>query len=183
MGNMTRDSLGRAALEILEGLGTAALEAFFPPTYSYTRIWRPFLGLDRVKKLKKATVSTVLWRLKREGLVAYAGAKKTAQWRLTEKGKVALADMRDEAQRQPLIPKSDGVARLVIFDVPERERDKRDMIRAELIGSGFSQLQKSVWIGHHPLPQDFIRMVEDIEASDHVHIFSVRGHGTLRGIK
>jgi len=76
--------------------------------------------------------------------------------------------------------KKDGISRLVIFDIPERDRKKRDTVRAELIGYGFRLLQKSVWIGAYPLPKDFLELIDDLELARHIHIFSIRESGTIR---
>ena len=40
----------------------------------------------------------------------------------------------------------DGKWRVVIFDVHEKQRKKRDRLRAELATVGFRRLQDSVWI-------------------------------------
>ena len=77
------------------------------------------------------------------------------------------------------MPKKDGIGRLVIFDIPERERKKRDAIRLELIASTFKQLQKSVWIGHHPLPPDFPELLDELRLRGKVHIFTIGKKGTL----
>ena len=79
----------------------------------------------------------------------------------------------------PIAWKPDGITRLVVFDIPERERKKRDTLRAELIGYGFEGLQRSVWIGHRPLPADFIEFLDSLNLKNKVHIFSVRESGTL----
>ena len=77
------------------------------------------------------------------------------------------------------MPESDGITRLVIFDIPERERKKRDILRVELIGSDFQMLQKSVWIGRRPLPKDFVAFLDSLDLKNRVHIFSVKDRGTL----
>ena len=76
-------------------------------------------------------------------------------------------------------PKKDGVTRLVIFDVPEKHRKKRDVLRINLIASDFKQLQKSVWVGYSPLPKDFIELITDLRLDKMVHIFDVKNKGTL----
>lgn len=171
-------SIGRATLEILHGLGEATLETFFPRKYSYTRIWRPLLGLERSKKITRRTISTILWRLQREGLIARTGATKNAKWRLTPAGNVRL----NEAEADRESPMSDGITRLVIFDIPERERKKRTTVRAELVACGFHHLQKSVWMGDCPLPASFIALLDDLGLAGQVHIFSVREKGTIAGL-
>lgn len=177
---MGQYSIGRAILEILGEVGVGTLEVFFPRKYSYTRIWRPLLGLERARALTPKTVSTVLWRLKCEGLIVRVGSKKKARWELTTMGN----ERRQETIR--LLnqkKKSDGVMRLVIFDIPERERKKRDILRAELIECDFQQLQKSVWQGEHPLPESFVGLLDELALADKVHIFSVREKGTIAGLK
>jgi len=78
------------------------------------------------------------------------------------------------------IPPRDGVQRIVVFDIPERERRKRDVLRFELISSGFEQLQKSVWIADRPMTEEFITLLDNLRLHSHVHIFTVQKHGTLQ---
>lgn len=172
-------SIGYAALEILGGLGEATLETFFPKNYSYTRIWRPLLGLERSKRITRRTISTILWRLRCEGLVERKGATKNTVWHLTPAGEARLRGSEKNVLESHA---SDGITRLVIFDIPEYERKKRAAIRAELIGCGFRHFQKSVWMGECPLPKSFIMLVDDLELAGKVHIFSVRERGTIDGI-
>ena len=75
--------------------------------------------------------------------------------------------------------KWDGNWRVVIFDIPERERKKRLWLRLELISYGYKLLQKSVWVGYRPLPEDFLRDLEDFNLKSHIHIFSIHHSGTL----
>ncbi len=166
----------RAVLSGLAEFGEGTLETFFPKKYGYTAIWRPLLGSDRKKKIDRHAVSSVLWRLQSQGLVARAGARRQSRWRLTKKGR-ALQVLADTSSRKAL--KKDGISRLVIFDIPERQRSKRDTVRAELIGCGFRLLQKSVWIGACPLPKDFLELIDDLELTRYVHIFSIRESGTI----
>ncbi|MEK7082719.1 MAG: hypothetical protein AAB972_00985, partial [Patescibacteria group bacterium] len=78
-----KTSLVQATLMIMGELGMVTLDGFFPAQYSFARLWRPLLGLDRARKLKKKTISTTLWRLKQQGLVMCTGLNKNASWHLT----------------------------------------------------------------------------------------------------
>ncbi|MBI3442526.1 MAG: hypothetical protein HY007_02065 [Candidatus Sungbacteria bacterium] len=151
------------------------LDAFFPPNYSYTAMWRPLLGLDMKRKISRQTIATILWRLKREGLVERTKGKKSA-WLLTKKGK----QFYDASKEKLKMPQKDGMTRLVVFDIPEQERKKRDAIRAELVAAQYRQLQKSVWIGEYPLPQDFIALIDELDLERNIHILRVIGQGTLK---
>lgn len=175
-GNMHKNALPQAVLEKLAELGEGTLDVFFPKNYAYTAFWRPVLGLDRKKKIPRRTISTILWRLKQQGLVERTGAKKIARWRVTPEGRDYLHPSEPMQNKNRL---SDGITRLVIFDIPEQERKKRDLIRAELVGCQFTQLQKSVWMGQFPLPEDFITLIDTLELNGKIHIFSVRDPGTI----
>lgn len=169
-------SLAHAILLITGELGMVTLNAFFPEKYAFARLWRPLLGLERSKKLKKKTISSTLWRLKQQRLVACDGLRAKSSWSLTTAGKKHI---QDSVSKMTMARKSDGITRLVIFDIPEKQRRKRDIIRGELIGCGFRQLQKSVWIGNLPLEESFITLIDDLSLTKHVHIFSVQASGTL----
>lgn len=167
----------RAVLEKIGELGIAGLDAFFPPNYAYTRIWRPLLGLEKSKSISRRTFSAMMSRLVRQGLIERTTKQRDAAWSLTQTGKKRLIHY---GLRHTIdTPKKDGIARLVIFDIPERERQKRVAIRVELAGLNFMQLQKSVWIGYSPLPQSFISLIDELNLTGRVHIFSVAKLGTI----
>ena len=171
-------SVSKIILEKLGELGEITLDAFFPKKYAHTAIWRPLLGLDRPRKITRHIVSMNLSRLRREGLVEKSSDQRMSGWHLTKRGKILLSS---QISNDRIIPAEDGIRRLVIFDVPEHKRERRDVIRAELIESGFRQLQKSVWIGERPLTKEFISLLDDHNLAKCVHIFSVRSEGTLSG--
>ena len=50
--------------------------------------------------------------------------------------------------------KWDGIFRAVAFDIPERERKKRVLLRKKLKYLGFGLLQRSIWISPYPLLAD-----------------------------
>ena len=178
---MRKKSIAWFTLEKIGELGKVGLETFFPRNYAYTRVSRELFGLDRNPKVAPRTLSTILSRLAREGLVERKGRRQSSQWSVTKKGKMFLRAGNESVPVK--LPKSDGVCRLVIFDIPEYERKKRTAIRVELIGCNFRQLQKSVWVGYHPLPHDFIMLLDELGLKDRVHIFSVIKSGTLRGFE
>lgn len=169
-----RKSVTKIVLEKLNEWGIGTLDAFFPQKYSYTSSGRYLFGLDKYPKVKPQTLRAILSRLQKQGLVTRLGERNKSCWKLTEEGKKLFEDA--EVYK---VPKSDGVARLIIYDVPERERKKRDIMREHLMACNFKQLQKSVWIGYNPLPKDFIDFLDNLEMKQKVHIFSVLEKGTL----
>lgn len=168
-------SVSKIILETILEAGEVTLDIFFPPQYAHTRFSRHLLGLDSYPEVSRRTFTVLLSRLKSQGLIKTVGQKRLAGWRLTSKGEKYIQNL----QSIPRIPEKDGISRLVIFDIPEKERKKRDRLRDTLASYDFEQLQKSVWIGHNPLPEDFITFLDDLDLGGRVHIFSVREGGTL----
>ena len=155
-------------------LGGAMVEGFFPAKYPEAKMWRKMLGFDSSYKFSKQTFSSLLSKLKNDGLVERANGKKKAFWTITTKGKGYL-----ERKKDPIAKLHDGITRIVIFDIPEKERKKRRWLREHLLELEYRQLQKSVWIGDVPIPQKFLKDADILSLRDHVHIFSVLKGGTL----
>lgn len=66
--------------------------------------------------------------------------------RITEKGRKLLAQRQLEQAAVDRPKRWDGKWRLVIFDVPEKRRRDRDLLRGTLRRLGFYRLQQSVWL-------------------------------------
>lgn len=54
--------------------------------------------------------------------------------------------------------KPDGKIRAVIFDIPEKIRHKRKMLRNHLVGLGFKMEQQSVWTSKLPC-EDLVKLI------------------------
>lgn len=51
---------------------------------------------------------------------------------------------------------------IVVYDIPYNKRKERDWFRRHLQKFGFIMIQKSVWLGPSPLPNDFLDYVKSI---------------------
>jgi phenylacetic acid degradation operon negative regulatory protein len=69
--------------------------------------------------------------------------------RLTEKGLAAGRAGSDPEQRWHR--SWDGKWRMILFDLPEEERESRRKLRKKLYASGFGCMQRSAWISPDPL--------------------------------
>ena len=136
------------------------------------------MGSSGSYQLSKPTFSAILSRLQNRGLVERCGSKQHARWRITRNGR-ALLRSQPVKKRDRQLERPDGTHRIVIFDIPEKERSKRTAIRRELIAADFQPLQKSVWMGLRPLPRDFIELVDTLHLATYIHIFSVQEKGTI----
>lgn len=53
--------------------------------------------------------------------------------------------------------------RILIFDIPEKYRKRRDFLRRKLKELGLKQLQLSVWITPYPLPKSFTWLLKEMK--------------------
>lgn len=113
---------------------------------------------------------TTLKRLKDRGLIK----QESNSWLMTEKGREYF-----EKQLKNFLPKHSTTKNhktiprnvIIIFDIPEKYRRKRDWLRIELSILGFNQMQKSVWYGPAPLPESFIKNIEEIGILEYLKFF------------
>lgn len=91
---------------------------------------------------------------------------------LTDKGRRYLKKLQIKEGSQKK-QKWDGKWRILIFDVWEKRRGKRDMLRREIKEFGFVQLQQSVWI--YPFAcGEFIELLKsDLRFGNNVRYFVV----------
>jgi DNA-binding transcriptional regulator PaaX len=133
-------------------------------------------GYDRVKRAKHD--SDILYattaRLKKLGLIK----KNSNGWQITLKGKEYIKQklakflpQHKSYSKDDKIKKKDRM--IIAFDIPESQRRKRDWLRVELILLDFKPIQKSVWLGPAPLPEDFIQALNELKILKHLKFFRV----------
>ena len=91
-------------------------------------------------ELKKSELALALKRLRKNGFVELIDDKEMI-FRLTDSGKdkALWLNMKNSDE------KWDGKWRFVIWDIPEKRRIVRDLLRYKLKQLGFQRFQKSVW--------------------------------------
>lgn len=108
--------------------------------YSTNKLW-----LWTPIKYSRKRYRGLMARMEREGLVQRVIIDGLVNYRLAQKGKQQIR------QSFPVLNNNsseawDGFWRLVIFDVEETERLKRDELRRELTKMGFGRLQNSIYV-------------------------------------
>lgn len=105
-------------------------------------------------QMRPSATRMALHRLKKKALICAERRGKKILFMLTEDGEKEVQKIKSNLERAK--PKKwDGKWRIIIFDIPEKLRGKRDLLRRELVGFGFKQLQESVWAYPYALPQEF----------------------------
>ncbi|MBI3459003.1 hypothetical protein HY061_01950 [Candidatus Azambacteria bacterium] len=130
----------------------------------------------------------VLNKLKKEGLVAKEIKNTSSSWSITKKGLNKLQALKSHKLFSRYSADYSGHKKksneffMVIFDIPEKDRRKREWIRFVLKSLNFSLLQNSVWIGKNIIPGQLIHDLKDRKMLDYVHIFGVGNQGTIKEI-
>lgn len=131
----------------------------------------------QLNSVKEQTFRIILSRLKKDGLVENP---RRGFWQITLKGKKMIdSQLEKEKAYKEFREANKKRDTVIIFDIPEIYRRRREALRFELIELGYEKLQQSVWIGGSPLPKMFIKYLTDQDLMDYVHIFSINRKGTL----
>ena len=62
---------------------------------------------------------------------------------------------------------------IVMYDIPHLQKKERDWFRRQLIKFNYVMIQKSVWVGPSPLPNDFLDYLKDIKIGDKFKTFKL----------
>ena len=99
------------------------------------------------KDIDSKKVSAAVYELTRHGYITRSNSTKNAQISMTEKGYQKLQT--NSLKNLNFNPKKwDKRWRIVMYDIPESERSKRDALRGHLQTAGFQQMHSGVWV--HP---------------------------------
>lgn len=130
----------------------------------YTPLWYP-----------KNALQTAVGRMLKTGQIARSIKNGEVVWKLTATGKNQLT------RSFPLLKWQqsgwDGWWRIVIFDVAEKQRKIRDILRDKLVELGFGQWQKSVYVSPHDVASDMIEFLESVNLTKQASVFTAQELG------
>lgn len=146
-----KPTLGESLLLMLEGVITATVKTLYPHPYYhlFCRHANPRSLYNALKRLEYKNLVGSKLKGGREG------------WELTPEGEKAVRVLKAKME-YARVGRWDKKWRMIIFDVPEKIRDRRNHLRKELISFGFHQLQKSVWVSPYPLPSEFFEIMSEL---------------------
>lgn len=154
--------------EILLGIlktGAVLGLALFAP--GVLKVFKDFGGNDEWKEYYPSSIEKVTKRLYRRGYVQVKYENDQPIVTITNKGKVEVLKYDLDKLEIKKMKNWDGRWRLVIFDIAEKYRNVRDLVRGKLKQIGFYQLQESVFIFPYPCEKEikYVREVLEVPHS------------------
>lgn len=117
-------------------------------------------------RFQKQQLTKTLYRLIKEKILKKENHKKSSIFTLT---KIGYDKLKNKFPHLFSFPKKwDNFLHLIIFDIKEQARRKRDFLRKKLKEYGYYQLQKSVWISFYPLHAKIKKIIKESEVADQV---------------
>lgn len=121
-----------------------------------------FNELERKSRIKERTLRSAYYRLIKKGLVTIEGGHP----KLTKKG---------ELQAKIYNPtKLEGSTLMVIFDIPENERNLRDHLRLLLKELKFKKVQQSVWVCKYDFREYITAEIKENGLQKYVQVYESR---------
>lgn len=128
------------------------------------------LGID------SAGVRSSISRLKRRGVLRSMKTAGAAGYALSDDIVEVLREGDVRIFNRQRAVESDGLV-LVVYSIPESEREKRHQLRATLTRMGFGTVAPGVWVAPGPLYDEISRTLGRVDLTSYVDIFRARYDG------
>lgn len=119
---------------------------------------------------RSGTVRTLVSRMQRRGYLQSRRCGRHSFYHLTPAGHREVRWGRDRV----LVPPDDewdGRWTVVVYSVPERERQRRDALRCSLTRLGFGALAPGTWVSPRPLPPQASETWQKLEVQEYLEVF------------
>ena len=136
-----KSGIAKDVLKWLAITGAVAIAATSP--YFVQNLIKNFKNAEKYQKKK---VYDTFYNLRKRGFINFESKNHQIYISLADKGREAAGRFQIDDLKINKPKKWDNKWRLVIFDIIQLQRLKRDVFRGKLKELGFRPLQKSIWI-------------------------------------
>ena len=123
------------------------------------------------RQREKQKFSQLIYRLKKNGYIKIKNLKQNEGIILTKKGaeKVLKVKIKTEKKRK----RFDGKWQMIIFDIPEKKRQLRSLLREKLFLLEYQLLQKSIWICPYDVSKETEFILRKYSLDPYVKLFLI----------
>lgn len=122
--------------------------------------------VSKRRKVSRLVYNQNLYRLRERGFLEQEGEI----YRLSDKGRNYYINPYKKIREKP----SKNKKIIIIFDIPEKNKRAREWIRGQIKLWDFEMIQKSVWVGYGPFPEEFKKRLKFLKIDDGVKVFNVQ---------
>lgn len=150
-----------------------ASEKFIPPRTMKEVLYSDLYKLKREYERKKARrrFSQFVNYLKKKGYIEIKNLKEKQGMLLTPKGIEKVLNLKFKLEKRKRRP--DGKWQMIIFDIPEKKRYLRDILRERLYLLGYKMLQQSVWICPYDVLEETKKFLRAYSLDPYVRLFLI----------
>ena len=146
------------------------LKVLLEPTHRYKGMPVSMFGIPAVFPYKKQSINNTLCRLNKNGYIS----KENDCVSILPRGRKYVENKKARFLTFGSPYKKESPKNLIVmFDIPEVKKAEREWFRFHLRQFGYEMIQKSVWVGPSPLPQDFLDYVKEIKLQDCIKTFKL----------
>ncbi|MEK9147508.1 MAG: hypothetical protein AAB593_01180 [Patescibacteria group bacterium] len=122
-------------------------------------------------KYGKQKTAQLISYLKRKGYIKTPELENKKGIIITPIGLEKILSVHKKTVKLP--KRKDGKLQMVLFDISEDKKYKRNLFRIELINLGYRKLQKSVWISPYEVLEKTQSLIKDLGIFDEVRLLLV----------
>lgn len=131
----------------------------------------PYNFIYKSKQLGRGGYYHDIWQMEKRGVVKVFTKNEKKFLKITKKGELQI--LLQKARMPGDYQSWDGRWRLIIFDIPESSRDKRNQLRLLLKHNGYFKLQASVFINPYPLNREAVAYLKQTGLIDFIRMLRV----------
>lgn len=152
-------------------IGMKIFKELLKPKFKYKGVSVNMLGLPSFSQnFSRASVSNQIARFKRRGFIEKEGEF----LRITKKGRKYIKRKQESlAVFDFSFSKDSSKNLLVMYDIPESKKAEREWFRFHLKKFNYKMIQRSVWVGPSPLPEDFLDYLKKIKLKSCIKTFKL----------
>ncbi|MCL5292387.1 MAG: hypothetical protein M1548_07670 [Actinobacteria bacterium] len=120
-------------------------------------------------KTSESAVRATLFRLKQKGLIVSSRKGRETLFGLSDQGKEFLSSIKIRIAKAE--ERWDGKWLLLSFNIPEKKRVLRNLLRNKLAMLGFGRLHTNLWISPYDLREECSKIIRELGVEDYVSLF------------
>jgi hypothetical protein len=144
------------------------LDELWNSEYHYKGITVNIFGIPRFKQYRKKSIQMAINRLSHDNIIE----KEIDGIVLSRYGKEYVQRKIDSLKKFDNPGNlSKNRTLLIIFDIPTEKKAHREWLRWHLKKFNYIMIQKSVWVGPYPIPDDFSKYLKEIKLDECIKTF------------